>query len=322
MRSRVASVAEDPLTGNLFVHYVEDETPKTEEFDMVVLSVGMQPPRNAERLAEILGIKLNKYKFCETDAFSPLETSRPGVFVCGVFAEPKDIPQSVAEASGAAAKAMGIVATERGKLTTVKEYPPERDVSREEPRVGVFVCHCGINIGGVVDVPAVVEYAKTLPNVVYAEDNLYTCSQDTQKLIREKIQEHNLNRVVVASCTPRTHEPLFRETVQEAGLNPYLFEMANIRDQCTWVHMHEPEKATEKAKDLIRSMVAKAKLLKPLKKADDRHQPVGLVIGGGVSGMTAALELAKQGFEVHFVEKEKELGGHLRAIHYLLEERR
>ncbi len=319
VRSRVASVTENPLTANLFVHYVENETPKTEEFDMVVLSIGMQPPKNVEKLAKILGVELNKYKFCETKYFSPLETSKPGIFVCGAFSAPKDIPESVAQASGAAAKAMGTIATERGKLVTVKEYPHERDISQEEPRIGVFVCHCGINIGGVVNVPEVVAYARTLPNVAYAEANLYTCSQDTQKLIKEKIQENNLNRVVVASCTPRTHEPLFRETVQEAGLNPYLFEMANIRDQCSWVHIHEPEKATEKAKDLIRSVVAKAKLLKPLKKPVINVTPVGLIIGGGVSGMTAALELANQGFEVHLVEKEKELGGHLRKIHYLLE---
>jgi len=319
VRSRVASVTEDPLTQNLFVHYVENETPKTEEFDMIILSIGMRPPKNVEKLAEVLGIELNNYGFCETNHFSPLETSKPGVFVCGAFGAPKDIPESVAQASGAAAKAMGIIASERGKLVTLKEYPPERDVSQEEPRIGVFVCHCGINIGGVVNVPEVVEYAKTLPNVVHAEANLYTCSQDTQKLIKEKIQQHNLNRVVVASCTPRTHEPLFRETTQEAGLNLYLFEMANIRDQCSWVHMHEPEKATEKAKDLIRSVVAKAKLLKPLKKPLINVTPVGLVIGGGVSGMTAALELAKQGFEVHLVEREKELGGHLRKIRYLLE---
>jgi heterodisulfide reductase subunit A len=319
VRSRVAGVTEDPSTGNLFVHYVEDETPKTEEFDMVVLSIGMVPPKNVEKLAKVLGINLNKYNFCETKHFEPLETSKPGIYVCGAFSAPKDIPESVAQASGAAAKAMGLIASERGKLVAVKEYPAERDVSQEEPRIGVFVCHCGINIGGIVNVPEVVEYAKTLPNVVYAEANLYTCSQDTQKLIKEKIQQNNLNRVVVASCTPRTHEPLFRETVQEAGLNPYLFEMANIRDQCSWVHMHEPEKATEKAKDLVRSVVAKARLLKPLKKPLINVTPIGLVIGGGVSGMTAALELARQGFEVHLVEREKELGGHLRKIYYLLE---
>jgi heterodisulfide reductase subunit A len=319
VRSRVASVTENPETNNLFVHYVEDETPKIEEFDMVVLSVGMQPPKNVEKLAEALGIKLNKYRFCETEIFSPVETSKPGVFVCGAFSAPKDIPESVAQASGAAAKAMSVIASERGKLVVEKEYPLERDVSLEEPRIGVFICHCGINIGGVVNVPEVVEYAKTLPNVVYAEANVYTCSQDTQKLIKEKIQQYGLNRVVVASCTPRTHEPLFRETVQEAGLNPYLFEMANIRDQCSWVHMHQPKEATEKAKALVRSVVAKARLLQPLKKPLIRVTPSALILGGGVSGMTSALEIAKQGFEVHLVEKEKELGGNLRKIYYLLE---
>jgi heterodisulfide reductase subunit A len=320
-RSRVAGVTEDPLTRNLFVHYVQDETPKTEEFDMVVLSIGMRPPKDAQELAKNLGIKLNKYNFCETQTFSPMDTSKAGVFVCGAFSAPKDIPESVAQASGAAARAMGIIADARGTQVVAKEYPPERDVSKEEPRIGVFVCHCGINIGGVVNVPAVVNYAKTLPHVVYAEANVYTCSQDTQKLIREKIQQNNLNRVIVASCTPRTHEPLFKETVQEAGLNPYLFEMTNIRDQCSWVHMHEPKEATEKAKDLVRSVVAKAVLLKPLKKPVINVTQVGLVIGGGVSGMTAALELAKQGFEVHLVEKEKDLGGHLRNIYYLLGEK-
>ncbi|MDH5753731.1 MAG: CoB--CoM heterodisulfide reductase iron-sulfur subunit A family protein [Candidatus Bathyarchaeota archaeon] len=318
VRSRVANVEEDPLTNDLFVHYVEDGEPKTEEFDMVVLSVGMRPPKNVEKLAEVLGIKLNPYKFCQTDTFSPIETSKPGMFVCGAFAAPKDIPESVAQASAAAAKAIAIIASERGKLITIKEYPLERDVSQEEPRIGVFICHCGINIGGIVNVPEVVEHAKKLPNVAYAEDNLYSCSADTQARIREKIIEHKLNRVVVASCTPRTHEPLFRETVREAGLNPYLFEMANIRDQCSWVHMHEPEKATEKAKDLVKAAVSKVRLLKPLKKPVTSVIPVGLVIGGGVSGTTAALELAKQGFEVYLVEREKELGGHLRHIYYLL----
>jgi heterodisulfide reductase subunit A len=320
VRSRVAGVTEDPLTNNLHLHYVEEENPQMEEFDMVVLSIGMTPPKKAEELARTLGIKLNKYNFCETKTFSPMETSKQGIFVCGAFSAPKDIPESVAQASGAAAKAMGVIASERGTMVSKKKYPAERDVSNEEPRIGVFVCHCGINIGGVVKVPEVMEYAKTLPNVVYAEANLYTCSQDTQKLIAEEIRQNKLNRVVVASCTPRTHEPLFKETVQEAGLNPYLFEMTNIRDQCSWVHMREPEEATEKAKDLIRSVVAKAKLLRPLEKPQISVTQVGLIIGGGVSGMTAALELAQQGFDVHLVEREKELGGHLRTIHFLLGE--
>ena len=318
VRSRVSRVEEVPESRNLIVRHVVEEEPKDEEFDLVVLSVGMRPPKGVEELAKALGIKLNKYNFCSTETFSPLETSRPGIYVCGAFASPKDIPESVAQASGAAAKAASIIATERDKLTVAKELPPEIDVSGEEPRIGAFICHCGINIGGVVNVPEVVEYVKTLPNVVYAEENLYTCSQDTQRRIREKIKEHNLNRVVVASCTPRTHEPLFRETIREAGLNIYLFEMANIRDQCSWVHMHEHEEATEKAKDLVRAAVAKARLLRPLPKPMINVTPAGLVIGGGLSGMTAALELAKQGFEVHLVEKEKELGGHLRSIYYVL----
>jgi heterodisulfide reductase subunit A len=318
VRSRISGVEKAFESRNLIVRYVEDGKPKEEEFDLVVLSVGMRPPKHAEELAKIFDIRLNRYNFCSTEAFSPLGTSRPGIFVCGAFSSPKDIPESVAQASGAAARAGSLIATERGKLTVAKELPPEIEVSGEEPRVGVFVCHCGINIGGTVDVPEVVEYARTLPSVVYAEHNLYTCSQDTQGMIRKKIKEHNLNRVVVASCTPRTHEPLFRETIREAGLNIYLFEMANIRDQCSWVHMHEREKATEKAKDLVRSIVAKARLLKPLKKPMIDVVPVGLVIGGGLSGMTASLELAKQGFEVHLVEREKELGGNLRHIHYML----
>lgn len=184
----------------------------------------------------------------------------------------------------------------------------------EAPRIGVFVCHCGINIGGVVNVPEVVEYAKTLPNVVYAEDNLYTCSSEGLSKIREGIGKYNTNRVIVASCTPRTHEPLFRATCEESGLNKYLFEMANIREHCSWAHMHEPEKATEKAKDIVRMAVAKARLLKPQVEPEIEVAPAALVIGGGISGMTAALSLADQGFKVYLVEKEPELGGMLRHL--------
>ena len=318
-RSRVSEVQEDPKTKNLTVTYVEKgEEIKREEFDMVVLGIGFMPPENVEKLAEKLGIELNQYNFCNTSSFTPLETSKPGVFVSGAFSGPKDIPDTVAQASGAAAKASSLIADARWTETTTKEYPPEREVAGSEPRIGVFVCHCGINIGGVVDVPAVVEYAKSLPNVVHAEHNLYTCSEDTQGHIKEMIQEHNLNRTIVASCTPRTHEPLFRNTTAEGGLNPYLFEMANIRDQCSWVHMHEPDKATAKAKDLVRMAVAKSRLLEPLKKMTLPLNKNVLVLGGGLSGMTAALELANQGFQSYLVEKESELGGNLRFIYYTL----
>ncbi len=314
--SRVASVEEDPETKNLSLRYsIGDET-NTEEFDLVVLSVGMRPAEDGERLSKKLGFKLNKYGFCETDVYSPLNTSRPGIFVSGSFAAPKDIPTTVAEASGAVAKAAALISEARNTQVTVKEFVPEIDVVGQEPRIGVFVCHCGINIGGTVNVPSVVEYAKTLQGVVYAGENIFSCSSDTQEKVKEKIKEHSLNRVVVASCTPRTHEPLFQNTIREAGLNPYLFEMANIRDQCSWIHMHEPEKATKKSKDLVRMAVAKARLLEPLKKSKLGVLHSAVVIGGGLAGMTAALDIADQGYPVHLIEKEKYLGGNLIKIHH------
>src|SRR5512136_2923936 len=317
VRSRIASVSEDPKTNNLRLKFVENGEPKEEEFNMVVLAVGLRPPADNENLSRIMKFKLNEDGFAHTNVFTPVETSRPGIFVSGAFSAPKDIPMTVAEASGAAAKAGSEIASSRNTLVTKKEYPSEISVEGQEPRIVVFVCHCGINIGGVVNVPEVMEYAKTLPNVVYAEANVYTCSQDTQKLIKEKIQANNLNRVIVASCTPRTHEPLFRETVQESGLNPYLFEMTNIRDQCSWIHMHEPKAATKKSKDLVRMAVAKSRLLEPLENLTLKVNQAALVIGGGVSGMTSALELAKQGFKVHLVEKEKQLGGNALKLYYL-----
>jgi len=320
IRSRISAVEEDPGTHNLIIKYeAEDGKFLSEEFEMVVLSVGLEAPNSAKEIAEKFGIKLNKYNFARTSEFEPLKTSHPGIFVGGAFSGPKDIPETVAQASGVAAEASSILSEVRGSLVTEKEYPPEIDVSGQPPRIGVFVCHCGINIGGVVDVPSVVEYAKTLPNVVYAEDNLYTCSQDTQERIKEAISEHKLNRVVVASCTPRTHEPLFQETIREAGLNRYLFEMANIRDQCSWIHMREPKKATRKAKDLVKMAVAKARLIEPLKRLPLDVAPRGLVIGGGISGMISALRLTEEGYEVYLIEKERELGGQARDIYYTLE---
>jgi heterodisulfide reductase subunit A len=322
VRAGVSNIDEASGTKNPIVHYESEAGEiKQEEFDMVILSVGLVPKDGTAQLAKKLRVNLNEYGFCRTSEFMPVDTIRDGIYVCGAFAGPKDIPETVTQASGAAAKAMGLLASARNTLITKKEYPPELDVSNQEPRIGVFICHCGINIGGYVDVPRVVEYTKTLPNVVYAEDNLYTCSQDTQKRIVEMIKEHKLNRVVVASCTPRTHEPLFRETIREAGLNPYLFEMANIRDQCSWIHMNEPKGAFEKAKDLVRMSVAKARLLMPLKQVEIDVVQKALVIGGGIAGMVSSLSLAEQGFEVFLVEREKELGGNLRHIYYTIEGR-
>ncbi|MEE9151528.1 MAG: CoB--CoM heterodisulfide reductase iron-sulfur subunit A family protein [Thermoplasmata archaeon] len=318
-RCRVANIQEEG-NKNLILNIVDEKGElKGEKFDFVVLSNGIGKPKYAEKLAQALGIELNDYGFCNTSTFHPLNSTKPGVFVGGAFSEPKDIPDSVAQASGAAAKASALISSEGKRLPQIEDLPPEKDVVLEEPRIGVFVCHCGINIAGVVDVPSVVEYAKTLPNVVYADENLYSCSQDTQDIIKEKIKEHNLNRVVVSACSPRTHEPLFQKTVREAELNPYLFEMANIRDQCSWVHAKEPDRATQKSKDLVRMGVANARLLRPLHKSKIKVTQAGLIIGGGLSGMTAALELAAQGYEAYLVEKEPHLGGNLQNLFLTLE---
>jgi len=320
IRRRISTIKEIPDTKDLKVYYeTEDGRIVKEIFNLVVLSVGMQPNKRAKELAQKLHIELNEYGFCKTNTFNPVETSRSGIYVCGAFAAPKDIPETVIEASAAAGCVNVLLSEARNKLISKKQLPEEIDVSDQPARIGVFICHCGINIGGVVNVPEVVEYVKTLPNVAYAEHNLYTCSADTQTGIKEKIETNQLNRVIVASCTPRTHEPLFQATIREAGLNKYLFEMVNIRDQCSWVHMHEPEKATVKAKDLLRMSVAKASQLIPLQEQEITVINKGLIIGGGVSGMSAALNLASQGFEVFLIEKEDFLGGFANNIYRTLE---
>jgi heterodisulfide reductase subunit A len=310
-----------PYTRNLQLTYVNPETMQRveEEFDMVVLSLGMEPSASLQEQAASMAVALNPWGFAATSELHPLETSRPGVFVGGAFQEPKDIPDTVMQASAAAAKAMNLLASARGTLTRSKDYPPERDVTDEPARVGVFVCHCGSNIASVVDVERVVELARELPHVVYAGHAIYTCSDDSQDEIKRVIAEQRLNRVVIASCTPRTHEPIFRDTLRDAGLNPYLLEMANIRDQCSWVHSSDPEGATRKAADLVRMAAGRAARLLPLK---DEKVPVkngALVIGGGIAGMTAALALADQGFPVHLVEKSARLGGTALEIYKTLD---
>ncbi|NVM21469.1 MAG: CoB--CoM heterodisulfide reductase iron-sulfur subunit A family protein [Desulfobacterales bacterium] len=309
-KSRINSILPAHDEENLEITYLNGEGKVVrEEFDMVVLSVGIDIPKESIDLAQKMGVELNHYNFVSTGYFDPLRTTRPGIFVCGAFQGPRDIPETVTQASGSAAAASSLLSEQRHTLTKEKEYPEEMDITGKAPRIGIFVCHCGTNIGGVVDVPKVTEYASKLPNVVVAEENLFTCSQDTQVKIKESIHERQLNRVVVASCSVRTHEPLFQDTIREAGLNPYLLSMANIRDQDSWVHRSNKDSATEKAKDLVRMAVAGASKLSPLYRTKLPVTKRGLIVGGGIAGMTAALNIAGQGFEVILVEIEKELGG-------------
>ena len=310
IKARVHTIDEIGDRKDLRLQYVNEAGVLQEEiFDMIVLSVGLQVPESTAELAKRLDVDLNKYRFAITKPFDPVETSRPGVYACGVFQEPKDIPSSVTEASAAACLAGGRLSEARNTLTKSVELPEEIDLTGEAPRIGVFVCNCGVNIAGVVDVGVVEAYAKTLPHVVYAGQNLFTCSQDSQEEMKQVIKEHRLNRIVVAACTPKTHEGIFMDTLEACGINKYLFEMANIRNQDSWVHSDDPEKASGKAKHLVKMAVARAATLHPL---HEKKIPViqrALVIGGGVAGMNAALGLADQGFPVVLVEKEEKLGG-------------
>jgi heterodisulfide reductase subunit A len=311
VRSQVSSVKEALGSRNLLLSWVDPGTGRRTdgEFDLLVLSVGAEPSPEGIVLAGKLGVPLDGHGFCGGVPFSPVDTGAEGIFVTGMFSGPKDIPETVTQASAAAGRVASYLAEARGTEVTRREYPVPRDVSAEEPRVGVFVCHCGINIAGTVKVEEVEKFARTLPGVVHVERSLFTCSQDSQQIIRKRAAEKNLNRVVVASCTPRTHEPIFQDTMREAGLNPYLFEMANIREQCAWVHQAVPDEATVKAMELVAMTVAKARLLGPLQAAAIPVLQEAVVVGGGMAGMTAALSLAGQGFNVHLVEREKELGG-------------
>jgi heterodisulfide reductase subunit A2 len=320
VRGYTSIVREDPVTKNVTVRYsMPGGGVKEEEFDMVVLSVGLAPPAKVKEISEIFGIELNSHGFCKTDPFNPIVTSRPGIFVSGAFQGPMDIPESVLTASGAGSRCGELLSYRRGKLARERVYPAERDVSQEEPRIGVYVCHCGANIGRIVSVPSTVEYALSLPYVVHADESLFICSTEAAAMLAKDIRDRGLNRVIVAACTPRTHEPLFRDTLREAGINQYYYDMANIREHCSWVHSKEKEEATQKAKDIIRMSVARARHLEPLQEFDLPVNKVAMVVGGGIAGMTSALSIANQGHDVHLVEKEKELGGMARKLHYTLE---
>jgi heterodisulfide reductase subunit A len=314
IKSLPGEIIEDPNTHELLIGYGDFLTheKKVLRADLAILCPAMIPSSGNDNLSKILDIDLNDYGFFKTkDVTDPVATNVPGVYACGACEGVKDIPLSVAQASAAAAKAVLRTEVEIAKPEVVIK---EELTLEDEPRIGAFICHCGINIGGVIDVPEVVKYAKTLPNVVFVAENLYACSSDTQLLLQETIKEHRLNRVIVAACTPRTHEPLFRNTIEEAGLNPYLFELANIREQCSWIHMRDPEDATEKAKDLVRMAVARTSLLEPQAIITKDVIPSALVIGAGVSGMSSAKTIADKGFKVYLVERESSVGGFIKNL--------
>jgi len=318
IHARISSIEVNPDNEDLIIQYATDEGKiKREEFELVVLSVGLISTGKIKETAGKLNIELNECGFSKASSLRPVSTSRAGIFVAGTFSGPKDIPETVMEASGSASSASSLL-VELPVKKIKEELPKEVNIEGQPPRVGVFVCRCGINIAATVDVVQVVKYASTLGGVVYSQEFMFACSQDSQKSINEKIKEKNLNRVVVAACTPRTHEPLFQKTLQASGLNPYLFEFVNIREQCSWVHQKEKELATQKACDLIRMAVSKVRLFSPLSQAVLTVNKKALVIGGGVAGMVASLDLAAQGFGVHLVEKEADLGGNFRHIHYTL----
>ncbi|UCE74479.1 MAG: CoB--CoM heterodisulfide reductase iron-sulfur subunit A family protein [Methanomassiliicoccales archaeon] len=325
LRGRVSEIVEDPDGKSLLIRYEDTEKGTYREItsDMVVLSSALIPSSSNEKLSELLGIDLDENGFFKEGEMGsdPVTTTKKGIFICGCAQGPKDIPDSVAQASAASAKAQVFV-KERFEVECMADdselEETENEISKEEmgdePRIGIFVCHCGINIGGVVNVKKVVDYAKDLPYVVEAQHNLFTCSENTQSIIEDTISKRKLNRVIVAACTPRTHEPLFRETCTKAGLNPYLFEMTNIREHCSWVHSNEKEKATEKAEELLRMAVAKAQNLRPLSRKTVPIEQKALVVGGGIAGICAALDISNQGIPTILVEKQPKLGGRLNHI--------
>ena len=309
IRSRPGKI--EQVGKQIALSYVDERGDVQREFyDLVVLSTGLCPPEDAQNLAKKFGFELNEFQFAQTDFWNNIQSSLPGVLVVGAFQGPKDVPESVVQASGGAGLISELLAKKRFQSTVVKTYPqPDPKLLSQDLRVGVFVCHCGVNIAGTVKVKKVIDGVKDLPDVVLASEVVYACSQDFLERLKQEIHTHRLNRVVIAACSPRTHEPLFQDTLREAGLNPGLFEMANIRDHCAWVHAHEPELATVKAIDTVKMAIAKARTLSPVQGQEVAVRPAALVIGGGVAGLTASLSVAEQGFEVFLLEKEKELGG-------------
>lgn len=319
IRSRPSFIEEDIKTKDLIVTYVdEDGRLIKENFGMICLSMGFVPPQTTKRDSQIYQIELNEYGFIKTTEFKPLNTSRDGIFVCGSFSEPKDIPDSITEGSGAAALVSALLVDQRGSLMEKKRYPPRMEIDYENPRIGVILCHCGNEISKVVKMAELVKFTRTIPNVVVVENEFYACSPQIERKIEYLITQYNLNRLVIAACSPRTHAPLFQEILRDIGINHNMVEVVNLREQCSWVHYNSPYKATQKAMSLIQMAIAKVKKAKPILESYFGINPRALVIGGGIAGMLTSINLAEQGYPVTLVEKESELGGHLRKIVFTL----
>ncbi|MCL2474744.1 MAG: FAD-dependent oxidoreductase [Chloroflexi bacterium] len=318
VRCQLSTIKEEPSNKNLNLRYItEDGKLADAQTEMMVLSCGLRPSKSADSIFNILGLKTQEDGFVKTESYEPVLTNKEGIYVAGVATGSRDIPDSVVQANSASSKILSLLKDERGTLVTEKIYPEERDILGEELRIGVIVCHCGKNIAGVLDIDDLVKYSQTLPGVVFATNQMFACSTDTGAKTKEAIVEHNLNRLVVAACSPKTHLPVFQELLAETGLNPYLVEMSNIRNHCSWVHAGQNERATAKAKDMIRMTVASASHLNPLHPLHVKIVQEAAVIGGGAAGMSAALEIAEQGYKTILIERTDKLGGNMITSRYL-----
>ncbi len=317
-RCAISSIRELHPSKNLLITYVkEDGVFEEKEFDAVILSLGFTPPKGMADFAKTIGLRLNRQGFCETEEFSPAQTSVEGVFVGGAFRSPRDIPESVVEGSSAAAAAASFLTPLRLPLP-LREYPAEGGMAEEIPKMGVFVCHCGEELKGTLSISKLVEGMKSLRGVAHVEELGLACLPEDLDLIKRKIGEHGLNRVVIAGCSRWEIRGPIEEMAKGMGFNPTLIEYANIREQCAYVHENDPKSATEKAMALLKMAVERARRLQPVRRGKQKLAKTGLVVGGGLSGMTTSLRLAEQGYEVFLIEKEKELGGNLKESFYTL----